>query len=966
MGTQYVDLPFMKSKRWTDHGRALVAKPPLVPYRRVTPASPLMQSAGMDPSTRTASTSPQSDSTDPSSPPQPWHASADAVCDALGVDPAQGLTADAVQQRLRRFGQNALRETETRSPWAILVDQFKSLVVALLFAAALVSLFFGDIPETIAIGIVLILNSAIGFFMEWRAVRSMEALHELVDVPAVVRRDGTVQQISADELVPGDTVLLEEGDIVTADVRIVRTSKLQADESALTGESVPVDKSTQPAPEEAPLAERSSMAFKGTSITRGSGEGVVVHTGMDTELGDISSLVEDAESEETPLEERLDALARSLVGVVLVLGVFVAGAGILAGRELQLMIETGIALAVAAIPEGLPIVATIALARGLRRMARRNALVRRLSSVETLGSTSIICTDKTGTLTENRMTVQRLVLPTGTIAVEANDPDTPFTRDDAPADPAASEVFRTALRTAVLCNTASLNPDPDSASLRAVGDPMEAALLHTGRLAGLDRSALLDDWPEVGRDAFDRETKKMATCHEHPDSDGYFVAVKGAPEAVIASCSHVLDADGPQPLDESGRSEWLDHNRTLADDGLRVIALATKSTGAPDAPYYDDLHLVGLVGLLDPPRSDVRASIDRCHEAGIDVIMVTGDQPATARHVAQAVGLTTDDAPHIITSTDFVDPQSATAEERQKMLDTHIFARATPRQKLDLIDLHQSEGRIVAMTGDGVNDAPALKSADIGIAMGQRGTQVAQEAADMVLQDDAFSTIAAAIEEGRTIYANIQNFVYYLMSCNVGEVMVVGLAALAGFMLPLLPLQILFLNLVTDVFPALALGVGESESNVMDRPPRGPKEPIVGRRRWLEITLYGVAFTVAVLGALYIARVHWHLPADEAVTVSFLALALAQLWHVFNLRAPGASPFNNAITRNPYVWGALVLCVVLLLVAVYVPSIASTLSVVPPNLDQWGLILAASLVPLIAGQVTLLMRDGRSTASAPS
>ena len=560
--------------------------------------------------------------------------------------------------------------------------------------------------------------------------------------------------------------------------------------------------------------------------------------------------------------------------------------------------------------------------------------------------------------TENRMTVQQLNLPTGVVSIGADRGAPPFLRDTTPVDPADDPVLDTALRVAVLCNTASLNHDTDEHGMGAVGDPMETALLRMGWKADLDRTALLKEWPEVGRDAFDRETKKMATCHQRPDGR-YFVAVKGAPEAVLDACTHVAHDGEPLPLDADARTQWLDANRTMAEDGLRVIALASKTTDDPDAPFYENLHVLGLVGLLDPPRSDVRVSIDQCKHAGIDVVMITGDQPATARHVARAVGLVTSEDTSVINGPEFIDPKTASPEERKRILQTTIFARATPRQKLDLIDLHQSNGRIVAMTGDGVNDAPALKSADIGIAMGQRGTQVAQEAADMVLQDDAFSTIVAAVEEGRTIYNNIQNFVHYLMSCNVGEVLVVGLASLAGIMLPLLPLQILFLNLVTDVFPALALGVGESESNVMDKSPRDPGEALISRNQWFRIGLYGLAFTITVLGALYVARAHWQLPAEQAVTISFLTLALAQLWHVFNMRAPGTSPFRNAITRNRYVWGALVLCVGLLLLAVYTPVLAEPLSVVPPAPSHWLLIVGASMVPLLAGQIGLAVR-GRS------
>jgi Ca2+-transporting ATPase len=871
---------------------------------------------------------------------RPWWARpADQVADQLDVTPEEGLSEPEIRRRRAEVGPNELREHERVALWDILANQFKSLIIGLLVAAALVAFLVGDVLEGWAVVVVIVINTAIGFGTELRAVRSMEALRELGHVDVRVRRDGQTQVVPAEALVPGDVVLLDGGDVVTADVRIVTASKLRADESALTGESVPVDKDAAPVPEATPLAERHSMLYKGTAVTRGRGVGVVVETGMRTELGGISALVEAAASEATPLEDRLAELGRKLiVATLLVIGAVAAG-GVLTGKALVLMVETGLALAVAAIPEGLPIVATIALARGMRRMARRNALVRRLASVETLGATGIICTDKTGTLTENRMTVRCWAYPDAKVELNG-----------AALDPAQNDRLRAALEVGVLCTSASYDPASDTAT----GDPMEGALLRAGAAAGCTRTALEEKQPRVAEEAFDADVKMMATVHEA--EDGYRVAVKGAPEAVLDAATHQARPDGPAPLDDAARAVWRDRNEGLAADGLRVIALAEKTVDRPDAPPYRDLTLLALVGLYDPPRDDVQGAIEACRDAGIEVVMITGDQSATARGIARAVGLVDrDDAP-VIHGREMGAFEALPDAERRRWLDARLFARATPSQKLDLIALHQAEGRIVAMTGDGVNDAPALKKADIGIAMGRRGTQVAREAADMVLRDDAFSTIVAAVEQGRVIFRNIRRFVYYLMSCNVGEVALVGLATALGTRLPILPLQILFLNLVTDVFPALALGVGEGDASTMRRSPRDPAEPVLGRRHWVGIVGYGAVFAGAGLGALLWASRGLGLQGDAAVTVSFLTLAFAQLWHVFNMRDVHASPFRNDVTRNRYVWGALALCTGLLVAATYVPGVAQVLSLEAPTAAGWGVVAVMSLLPLGAGQVALALR----------
>ena len=877
--------------------------------------------------------------------------SREAVLKKLEVDPEIGLSASAVRQRRRQYGRNQLRQAKRESVWRILVEQFNGVIVWLLAAAAGLSFYFRNVTEAVAILAVLAINSAIGFATEIKAVRSMEGLRRLTLVKVKVRRGGAVMEIPAEELVPGDVVLLEGGDIVAADLRLLEAANLQCDESTLTGESVPVAKTIEPLEPETVVADWTNMAFKGTAVTGGSGAGTVVATGMATELGRISEMAQAAEAALSPLEKRLDRLGGQLVWVTLALTVLIAAVGVYTGRPLLTMVQTTVALAVAAIPEGLPIVATVALARGMWRMARRNALIERLSAVETLGATTVVMTDKTGTLTENRMTVERLVLPDGVIGVTGrlalNGPV--FEIEGAPVDPGKCEPLHAALRVALLCNNASLSDNGGQSGSEGVGDPMELALLAVGRQGGLERSALLRELPELREEAFTTETKMMATIHHA--SGGFLVAVKGAPEAVIGYCSRILSSESVESIDEAGRAEWLRRSRDLAADGFRVLALATKEAGSEQETPYQDLTLLGLVGLLDPPRSDVPDAIAACRKAGVRVVMLTGDHTETASKIARDVGLINGADARAIQADDLGNLDELSEENRQRVMDATIFARISPKTKLDLVSLYQSSGAVVAMTGDGVNDAPALKKADIGIAMGQRGTQVAREAADMVLRDDSFPSIVAAMEQGRVIFGNIRKFVIYLMSCNLSEILIIGVATLGGLPLPLLPLHILYLNLVTDVFPAFALGVGEGEPDIMRHPPRNPGEPIVDAQHWWLIGAYAAMITIATLASFTVSLFWLDMSEDTAISVAFLTLAFGQLWHVFNMRARGSKLLLNEVTRNPFIWAALALCAALILSAIYAPGLSSVLALSDPGFTGWVLAFGASLAPFVAGQV---------------
>ncbi len=868
----------------------------------------------------------------------PWTRSSKEVVSELSSDREHGLSEKEARERRDRFGKNRLRESKTRTWLEILWEQMKSLIVLLLVVAAAVAFLFGEIIEGWAILVVVVINGMIGFFTELRAVQSMESLRELGGVTSMVLRDGDMKEVPAEELVPGDIVKLSEGNLVTADVRVVTSSNLQVDESALTGESVAVEKTENPVPEDTPLAERTSMVYKGTFLTRGEGFGVVVSTGMETELGEITMLVDEAEAEQTPLEKRLDALGRKLVWLVLGIAFIVSLAGITTGRDLFLMIETGIALAVAAVPEGLPIVATIALARGMWRMAEKNALINRLSAVETLGSTTVIFTDKTGTLTENKMNIRTLA--TGGTGETGRD-------WSSLKDEELPENIRDLLKIGALCNNASYTESDDGGE-KLVGDPMEQALLKGAEQYGMPRDELLAKYPEEREESFSTETKMMGTFHR---SNGtFYVAVKGAPEEVLSHCNYIRENGETREMTEEDRTIWENRNRELAGNGLRMLAFADRTAETADENPYNDLVFQGFIGFIDPPRADVREAIKKCKRAGVRVIMVTGDMAETAKNIGGEVGIGGNGEVSVREGTELDRIKSAGEAEKRELREVSIYSRVSPKQKLQLVDLHQENGEIVGMTGDGVNDAPALKKADIGIAMGQRGTQVAREASDMVLTDDAFSTIVSAVEEGRVIFENIRKFVFYLLSCNVSEIMVVGIASVVQLPLPILPLQILFLNLVTDVFPALALGMGEGEETIMDRSPRNPEEPVLKQNHWIAIGLYGIVFTGSVLGALVLS-LHWlQISEKQAVTISFLTLAFAQLWHVLNMRDYRTDLFVNDITKNNYVWGALVLCVGLLLGATYIRPLAGVLKIHPPGFSGWAIVFGMSLLPLVYGQ----------------
>ena len=810
----------------------------------------------------------------------------DEVLRDLDVDAERGLSDEEVEKRRLSYGANRLASDAGNHPLIILARQFTNLMILVLVVAAVIAGLIGEGLDALAILVIVLLNGVIGFVQEYRAERALQALQQLSAPHVEVLRAGESRRIPEAELVPGD--------IVPADLRLIQAANLMIDEAPLTGESLPVAKDAEAAVSaDTPVAERANMAHKGTLVNSGHADCVAVATGAATQLGLIAKLMRAHERPMTPLQKRLAMFGRKLSAAILVICVIVFVAGLLRGEPPVLMLLTAVSLAVAAIPEALPAVVTVALALGAKRMARRNALVRRLPAVETLGSVTIICCDKTGTLTQNAMRAERVFLPETAVACLAPDDEA-----DAPQ--------RALARAMALNNDAEADADG-----KIRGDPTEVAILEAAREAGFSRSSLERDWPRVSEVPFEAERRRMTTVHAGPD--GGIAIVKGAPEAVLSLCRRQLGRDGEAALD---RAALMQVAEGAAEQGYRLLAFAEKSLEAlPSEPSAEelesDLTFLGMVALADPPRPRVKEALASCRTAGITVAMITGDHPATAKAIAARLGIANaGDA--VMTGEEL--KQLSEEERRQAVLKTRIYARVSPEQKYDIVTALQEQHHFTAMTGDGVNDAPALKQADIGVAMGLKGTDVAREAADTVLLDDDFATIVTAVREGRRIYDNIRKFIKYTMTSNSGEIWTIFLAPFLGLPLPLLPIQILWINLVTDGLPGLALGVEPEERDIMKRPPRPPDESVFARGMWQHILWVGL-----LIGGLSLGALAWvyHQGSDNWQTVAFTVLTLSQLAHALAIRSEQDSIFTIGWFSNPSLLGAVILTLGLQMAVVY-------------------------------------------------
>ena len=873
-----------------------------------------------------------------------WFAkSQEEVLDELKVNPASGLTSVEAAVRLEKYGRNKLREKPKKSLFALFLAQLQDMLIYVLLGAAAITIVIGEYVDAIIILFVVVLNAVIGVIQEYKAEKAIEALQKLTSPKSLVRRDGETIEINSEDIVPGDIIILDAGRYVPADLRLIESVNLQIDESALTGESVPAEKNAREvfADENTPVGDRTNMAFMSTLTTYGRGEGVVVGTGMETEIGKIAKILDEDNEELTPLQKRLEELGKVLGFAAIGICVLMFVIALIQRRDLFEMFLTAISLAVAAIPEGLPAIVAIVLALGVTRMSKVNAIVKRLPAVETLGSVNVICSDKTGTLTQNKMTVVRFY--TYEKLKEVPKEGSGFTPENDEQE---------MMKTFVLCSDATYEHG------QSTGDPTEVALVVLGDRYGMPRNKLHSEFKRVGEKPFDSDRKLMSTLNE--ESGRYRVHTKGALDNLLKICSTALVNGQLVPLTEEMKATYLKVTEEMSDHALRVLGAAYKDTDRILEPeeMEADLTLLGLVGMIDPPRLEVKDSIAEAHKAGITTIMITGDHKNTAVAIAKELGI----ADSIEQSLTGVEIDALSEEEfMQKINQYRVFARVSPEHKVKIVKAFKAQGKIVSMTGDGVNDAPSLKSADIGVAMGITGTDVSKGASDMILTDDNFTTIVNAIREGRNIYANIRKSVIFLLSCNLGEIIAVFFSVLFFWPIPLLPTQILWINLITDTLPAIALGVDSADKDVMKRKPRDPKESFFARGAGVRAVIAGSLIGVLTLAAFYFGlhEYGFGLTSENiseevlsyARTMAFVVLAASQLFIALSMRNFAKPVFRIGLFTNMKLIGAIIVGFILQFSVITIPFLAGAFKVSMLSLNDWGLVFLFALVPFFVNEL---------------
>lgn len=869
-----------------------------------------------------------------------WHAmKADDVLSALDTN-LNGLSKEEAQRRLNTYGKNELGTEEAISPFHIIIQQVKSPLIYVLLAAASISFTVNHLIDAFVILSIVIINTIIGFIQEFRAEKAMEALRQLAAPTALVLRDGERMEIPASKIVPGDIIILAAGDRIPADARIIKAVNLKTEEASLTGESVPVEKSINAVPDDTPLAERMNMVFASTTVTYGRAAGIVVATGLSTVVGQIAQNVIASHKEATPIQIKLGLVGRTLAILALGLALIVFISGMIRGIDFVEIFLFAVASAVSAIPEGLPAVVTVVLAIGLQRMASRNAIIRILPAVETLGSATVICSDKTGTLTKNEMTVEAIYTPGQEFKVTGKgyEPRGEILLDNKPVDLLSNDTLNILLQAAVLCNDARLICS--DSSCRISGDPTEGALLTVAAKAGIDQGRLSDVMPRIGEIPFNSEQAYMATLNDSEDKR--YIFVKGAPEKLINMCSHIKNCSSTNEFTPERKKYVARVNQDYASRALRVLGLAYKEVPKDKQDVNPDdlkegLIFLGLAGMIDPPRPEAIHAIEKCKRAGIRVMMATGDHKITAQAIAEEMGILREGGEVV----DGREVARMTDDELAERIDNiDVFARVEPDHKLRIVKALKRKGQVVAMTGDGVNDAPALKRADIGIAMGITGTDVSKEASDMVLADDNFASIVAAVEEGRIVYGNIKKVVTYLVSTNTGEMLIIITTVLIGLPLPLIPVQILWVNLVTDSLPALALAADPPREDVLADPPIEPKARIISRGVIYRLLLVAIVMAIGTVclfyGELQYAGI------DKARTVAFATMAVFQLFNAMNVRSPRHSAFKIGIFSNKWLNYAILIGVLLQLGAIHLPLMQTLFRTEPLTLIEWGLVVLVS------------------------